>query len=142
MRVDQTLGGGHQLFVNAYWNQRLEDRYNWAGVVEDFAVTQGVDTRDNFGSTLGYTGTSPPLSSATSASPTRSSASAGPLVRSFDPASLGFDAATVGLFRGYDYLPRFDVTGFATLGANVPTTRGASIGPSTTTARRRRSPGS
>ena len=29
----------------------------WAGEVEGFNVTQGVDTRDNFGSTLGYTGT-------------------------------------------------------------------------------------
>jgi hypothetical protein len=118
IRLDQSLSGGHQLFLNAYFNQRLEDRYNWAGVVEGFAVTQGVDTRDNFGSTLGYTGT---FGSALvgdirlsySKFGERRSPSA-----DFDPASLGFDADTVALFRGYDYLPRFDIAGFATLGAN------------------------
>jgi hypothetical protein len=118
IRLDQSLSGGHQVFLNAYFNQRLEDRYNWAGVVEDFAVTQGVDTRDNFGATLGYTGT---FGSAVvgdvrlsySKFGERRSPSA-----DFDPASLGFNAATVELFRGYDYLPRFDIAGFATLGSN------------------------
>ncbi len=117
-RIDQSLSGGHQLFLNAYWNQRLEDRYNWAGVVEDFAVTQGVDTRDNFGTTLGYTGTF----SSSLVGDLRLSYSKFGERRSpsddFDPASLGFSPATVELFRGYDYLPRFDIAGFATLGAN------------------------
>lgn len=117
-RVDQSLSGGHQIFANAYWNQRLEDRYNWAGVVEDFAVTQGVDTRDNFGTTLGYTGT---LSSSVIGDLRLSYSKFGERRSpsdTFDPASLGFDAKTVELFRGYDYLPRFDIAGFATLGAN------------------------
>lgn len=118
IRLDQSLSGGHQLFVNAYWNRRLEDRYNWAGVVNGFAVTQGVDTRDNFGSTLGYTGTFGSsvvgdLRVSYAKFGERRSPSA-----TFDPASLGFSSATVGLFRGYDYLPRFDISGFTTLGAN------------------------
>lgn len=116
-RLDQSLSGGHQLFLNAYWNQRLEDRYNWAGVVEDFAVTQGVDTRDNFGSTLGYTGTfGQALVGDMRLSYSKFGERRSPS-DDFDPASLGFDAATVELFRGYDYLPRFDIAGFATLGA-------------------------
>ncbi|MCK6681528.1 MAG: TonB-dependent receptor [Thermoanaerobaculia bacterium] len=117
IRLDQSLGSGHQLFVNAYWNQRLEDRYNWAGVVSDFAVTQGVDTRDNFGSTLGYTGTfSPSLLGELRLSYSKFGERRSPS-DTFDPASLGFNAQTVSLFRGYDYLPRFDISGFATLGA-------------------------
>ncbi len=116
-RLDQSLSGGHQLFLNAYWNERLEDRYNWAGVVEDFAVTQGVDTRDNFGSTLGYTGTfGQALVGDMRLSYSKFGERRSPS-DDFDPASLGFNAATVELFRGYDYLPRFDIAGFATLGA-------------------------
>ena len=118
VRLDQSLSGGHQLFLNAYWNQRLEDRYDWAGVVNDFAVTQGVDTRDNFGTTLGYTGTF----SGTLVGDLRLSYSKFGERRApsdtFDPASLGFDAKTVELFRGYDYIPRFDITGFQSLGSN------------------------
>lgn len=118
VRLDQSLAGGHQLFVNAYWNQRLEDRYDWAGVVEDFAVTQGVDTRDNFGSTLGYTGTfSGSLVGDLRLSYAKFGERRAPS-DTFDPASLGFSAKTVELFRGYDYLPRFDITGFQTLGSN------------------------
>jgi hypothetical protein len=117
-RVDQSLSGGHQIFANAYWNQRLEDRYNWAGVVNDFAVTQGVDTRDNFGTTLGYTGTfSSSLIGDLRLSYSKFGERRAPS-DTFDPASLGFDAKTVELFRGYDYIPRFDITGFATLGSN------------------------
>ena len=118
VRLDQSLSGGHQLFVNAYWNQRLEDRYNWAGVVDDFAVTQGVDTRDNFGTTLGYTGTfSSSLVGDLRLSYSKFGERRAPS-DTFDPASLGFSPATVELFRGYDYLPRFDITGFQSLGSN------------------------
>lgn len=117
LKIDQNLGDGHQAFLNGYWNQRLEDRYNWAGEVNGFAVTQGVDTRDNFGATAGYTGTF----SSTLVGDVRLSYSKFGERRSpsddFDPATLGFDARTVGLFRGYDYLPRFDISGFTTLGA-------------------------
>jgi len=117
-RIDQSLSGGHQIFANAYWNQRLEDRYNWAGIVNDFAVTQGVDTRDNFGTTLGYTGTfSSSLIGDLRLSYSKFGERRSPS-DTFDPASLGFDAKTVELFRGYDYLPRFDIAGFATLGSN------------------------
>ena len=118
VRLDQSLSGGHQLFANAYWNQRLEDRYNWAGIVDDFAVTQGVDTRDNFGTTLGYTGTfSNQLIGDLRLSYSKFGERRAPS-DTFDPASLGFNAQTVELFRGYDYIPRFDIAGFQTLGSN------------------------
>lgn len=118
IRLDQSLSGGHQLFLNAYWNQRLEDRYDWAGVVNDFAVTKGVDTRDNFGTTLGYTGTfSGSLVGDLRLSYSKFGERRAPS-GTFDPASLGFDSKTVELFRGYDYIPRFDITGFQSLGSN------------------------
>src|SRR6185436_12519114 len=35
----------------------------------------------------------------------------------FDPASLGFSAQTVALFRGYQYLPQIDLDGYDDIGA-------------------------
>jgi hypothetical protein len=117
LRLDQYLAQGHQLFLTGYFNYRTEDRYNWAGVQNGFAVTQGIDTRDNFGMTVGYTGVfSPELVGDFRGSYAKFGERRHP-ADTMDPASLGFNAATVSLFRGYQYLPRFDVSGFATLGA-------------------------
>jgi Carboxypeptidase regulatory-like domain len=117
LRLDQNLAQGQQLFLTGYFNYRTEDRYDWAGIQNDFAVTRGIDTRDNFGVTLGYTGVfSPALVGDLRASYSKFGERRHPLDQ-LDPATLGFNAATVALFRGYQYLPRFDVSGFATLGA-------------------------
>ena len=117
LRLDQSLTQGQQLFLTGYFNYRTEDRYDWAGIQNDFAVTRGIDTRDNFGMTLGYTGVfSTELVGDLRASYAKFGERRHPLDQ-FDPATLGFNAATVSLFRGYQYLPRFDISGFATLGA-------------------------
>jgi len=117
IRLDQTIAPGHQAFLTGYYNYRTENRYNWAGVQNGFAVTEGVDTRDNFGGTLGYTG----FFGTTVIGDFRANYSKFGERRhpsdSFDPASLGFSASSVSLFRGYQYLPRFDVAGFATMGS-------------------------
>ncbi|HEY3350084.1 MAG TPA: carboxypeptidase-like regulatory domain-containing protein [Thermoanaerobaculia bacterium] len=117
LKLDQKIADGHQLFLNGYYNYRTEDRYNWAGVQNGFAVTQGLDTRDNFGATLGYTGVfSPEVVGDVRASYSKFGERRHPSDQ-LDPAVLGFNAQTVALFRGYQYIPRFDVAGFTTLGA-------------------------
>ncbi len=64
LRGDHNFNGANKLFLNAYWNKREEDRYNWAkgaanatgeGEIGGFLVTQGFDYRSNAGATLGYT---------------------------------------------------------------------------------------
>lgn len=117
LRLDQSVGTGHQIFLNGYWNKRTEDRYNWAGVVNDFAVTQGFDIRDNLGGTLGYTGVfATNLLGDLRLSMSKFGEARDP-AQSFDPASLGFSSSSAALFRGYQYIPRFDISGFATLGS-------------------------
>jgi hypothetical protein len=117
LRIDQALAAGHQLFVNGYYNYRTEDRYNWADVQNDFAVTQGLDTRDNFGTTIGYTGVfGTELIGDVRANYSKFGERRHPSDQ-MDPSTLGFSANTIPLFRGYQYLPRFDIAGFATLGA-------------------------
>ncbi len=117
LRLDHNINGRHKLFLSAYWNKRSEDRYNWAGEVNGFAVTQGTDLRSNTGGTLGYTAT---LSSNLLADVRVSYSKFGEWrenADTLDPASLGFSSSTVSLMRGYDYLPRFDISGFTTLGS-------------------------
>src|SRR6185436_16700393 len=64
IRGDHNFNGSNKLFLNAYWNKRQEDRYNWAlgaanatgeGEIGGFLVTKGFDYRSNKGATLGYT---------------------------------------------------------------------------------------
>lgn len=120
-RLDHNFTMDQKLAVTLYWNKRQEDRYNWAGTQNGFAVTQGYDNRANKGFTATYTN----ILSATLIGDLRVSYSKFDEFRepaqSFDPAKLGFDAATVALFRGYKYLPRFDISGggvtYATLGS-------------------------
>lgn len=117
LRLDHYFTQDQRLALTGYWNKRTEDRYNWAGVQNDFAVTRGYDVRQNLGFTTTYTNVfSPDLIGDLRASYSKFGEGRDP-AQEFDPAALGFNAATVALFRGYKYLPRFDITGFATLGA-------------------------
>jgi hypothetical protein len=121
MRLDHNFSQDHKLAFTGYWNERTEDRYNWAGEQNGFEVTRGFDMRSNLGFTATYTG----LFSPTFIGDIRASWSefgeAREPAQSFDPASLGWSADVVELFRGYQYLPRFDIAGggvtVATLGS-------------------------
>ncbi len=120
-RLDHNFTVDQKLAVSGYWNKRQEDRYNWAGVQNDFAVSQGFDYRSNFGLTATYTNVlRPNLIGDFRASYAKWGSWQTP-AQQFDPATLGFDAATVALFKGYTYLPRFDIASggvtYATLGS-------------------------
>jgi len=117
LRLDHYFSGSHKVALTGYWNERTEDRYNWAGEINGFNVTQGFDLRDNLGGTLTYTGTfSADFIGDLRVSYSRFGEGRDP-AGSFDPATLGFSSNTVALFRGYQYLPRFDIAGFTTLGS-------------------------
>jgi Carboxypeptidase regulatory-like domain len=116
-RIDHNFTGSQTLALTGYWNFRTEDRYDWAGPQNGFDVTRGFDIRDNTGATLTYTNTfSADLIGDLRGSYSKFGERRRP-EQSFDPATLGFSPATASLFRGYQYLPRFDIAGFATLGA-------------------------
>lgn len=116
-RVDHNINNNNRVFANFYDNWRQEDRYNWAGQVGGFDVTRGYDYRSNLGFTGGYTSV---LTNSLIADVRVSYSKFGEWeapAQSFDPASLGFGASTVALFRGYQYIPRFDITGFDPIGS-------------------------
>jgi hypothetical protein len=126
-RIDHNFDPNNRLFVNAYWNKREEDRYNWAlgaanatgeGAIGGFEVTHGFDFRSNTGGTVGFTSTrSSTLLFDLRASFARFGESRRP-AQEFDPASLGFSPATAALFGDYDYLPFITFGGFSTTNAN------------------------
>jgi hypothetical protein len=120
-RFDHNLSAGHKLFLTGYWNKRREDRYDWAGVVNGFAVTQGFDFRSNKGGTLGYTAA---LSSQMVLDVRAAWSVFGENrepAQPFDPATLGFSAPTVALMGGYDYMPLFTFASFSA-GTNANST--------------------
>jgi hypothetical protein len=121
LRLDHNFTADQKLALSGYWNKRQEDRYNWAGVQNGFAVSQGYDNRGNLGVTATYTNIlTPTLIGDLRASYSEWDSYQEP-AQLFDPATLGFDAATVALFRGYTYMPRFDIASggvtYATLGS-------------------------
>lgn len=121
LRLDHNFTMDQKLALSAYWNKRQEDRYNWAGVQNGFAVSRGFDYRTNFGVTTTYTNVlTPDLIGDFRVSYAKWGSWQTP-AQTFDPASLGFSAATVALFKGYNYLPRFDIASggvtYATLGS-------------------------
>ncbi len=120
-RLDHNFTSDQKLAFSGYWNKRQEDRYNWAGVQNGFAVSQGFDYRSNLGVTATYTNIfTASLIGNLRASYSKWGSWQTP-AQQFDPASLGFNAATVALFRDYNYLPRFDIASggvtYATLGS-------------------------
>jgi len=120
-RLDHSFTPDQKLAFSGYWNKRQEDRYNWAGVQNGFAISQGFDYRSNFGLTATYTDIfTPSLIGDFRVSWAKWGSWQTP-AQQFDPATLGFNAATVALFKGYTYLPRFDIASggvtFATLGS-------------------------
>ncbi len=127
LRGDHTITEAHKLFVNAYWNKREEDRYNWAlgannatgeGEINGFLVTKGFDYRSNTGATLGYTSM---LNNSLMLDVIGAWSQFGEWRKpadEFDPAELGFSSEVVALMNGYKYLPFFTFGGFSTTNAN------------------------
>ncbi|HEX6101190.1 MAG TPA: TonB-dependent receptor [Thermoanaerobaculia bacterium] len=134
LRGDHNFNGSNKLFLNAYWNKREEDRYNWAkgaanatgeGEIGGFLVTKGFDYRSNAGATLGYTSM---LNSTLMVDVVGGWSQFGEWRQpadEFDPAELGFSQEVVTLMNGYKYLPFITFGGFSTTNSN---SRIASLG--------------
>jgi carboxypeptidase family protein/TonB-dependent receptor-like protein len=111
-RIDHNFGANHRLFLSGYWNKRQEDRYDWAGVVNNFAVTRGFDYRSNTGMAVGFTSTfSSNLLLDVRGGYSRFGEWRQP-AQEFDPASLGFSSTAVGLMGDYKYLPLITFSNF------------------------------
>jgi len=128
-RVDHKLTDQKSLFSTIYYNKRQEDRFNWAmeatngtaGLINNFAVTQGFDYRSNTGVSFGYTSVeSPSLVFDVRGSVTRFGEWRDP-AQTFDPATLGFSPAALQVMNGYAYLP------FLTFGSFSTTNSGSTI---------------
>lgn len=127
LRGDHNFSGSNKLFLNAYWNKREEDRYNWAkgaanatgeGEINGFLVTQGFDYRSNTGGTLGYTSM---LENSLAIDVIGGWSQFGEWrepAGTFDPASLGWSPQVVALMGGYQYLPFVTFGGFSTTNSN------------------------
>jgi hypothetical protein len=127
LRGDHNFNGSNKLFLNAYWNKREEDRYNWAkgaanatgeGEIGGFLVTKGFDYRSNTGATLGYTTM---LRNAFMVDMVGGWSQFGEWREpgdEFDPAQLGFSTEAVALMNGYKYLPFMTFGGFSTTNSN------------------------
>ncbi len=134
LRGDHNFNGSNKLFLNAYWNKREEDRYNWAkgaenatgeGEIGGFLVTKGFDYRSNTGATLGYTSM---IGSAFMVDVVGGWSQFGEWRKpadEYDPAELGFSPDVVTLMNGYRYLPFITFGGFSSTNAN---SRIASLG--------------
>ena len=106
MRLDHRINDKQSIFGKYYHSFNPEDRQNWAGVVNDFPITQGFEFRTNDGGNVDYTvSLSNTMVFDVRASFNRFEQERRPAA-AFDPATLPFAPASIAAFRGYQYLPR------------------------------------
>jgi len=127
LRGDHNFSGSNKLFLNAYYNKREEDRYNWAkgaanatgeGEINGFLVTKGFDYRSNKGATLGFTSLVHESLMVDVIGGWSQFGEWREPGQEFDPATLGFSPAAVQLMQGYKYLPFITFGGFSTTNSN------------------------
>ena len=117
VRGDHLITQDQKIFAKFYWNNRIEDRNDYAGPIDGVEITRGFDFRDNIGGNLDYTATiSPTLIVDIRASVSKFGESREP-AETFDLAELGFSPEALALFGDYSYIPRFDIRNYAVLGA-------------------------
>src|SRR5437588_659877 len=104
-RVDHKISETQSVFGKFYHSFNPEDRNDWAGVVNGFPITQGLENRSNGGGNLDYTNT---LSASTvldlRVSLNRFVQQRMPAAN-FDLSTLPFSSQALSEFRGYQYLP-------------------------------------
>jgi hypothetical protein len=124
-RIDHQISHNQSIFGKYYHSFNPEDRYNWAGVINNFPITSGFEYRTNDGGNVDYTITlSPTMVFDLRAGLTRFEQERRP-AQAFDPAQLGFTPQALASMRGYMFMPRFDIRTYdqtrpirSTLGSN------------------------
>ncbi|HSE15405.1 MAG TPA: carboxypeptidase-like regulatory domain-containing protein [Pyrinomonadaceae bacterium] len=105
-RIDHRISSSQSIFGKYYHSFNPEDRQDWAGVVNNFPITRGFEYRTNDGGNIDYTN----MINSNFVFDIRVSLNRFVQERrpaeSFDPATLGFAAASIAAMRGYQYLPR------------------------------------
>jgi hypothetical protein len=120
-RFDQVVSEKQRFFARYTYNNRREARGNWTNVVNGIRPTGNFLFRINNGGTFDHVyNFSPTVILNTRVGFTRFNE---PNIRQhqdvFNPASLGFPAATAALFGPEQYLPRFEIGQFSVLGDSV-----------------------
>ncbi|MBL8207314.1 MAG: carboxypeptidase regulatory-like domain-containing protein, partial [Blastocatellia bacterium] len=121
VRFDQTISERQKFFVRYTHNNRREARGNWGGVVNGLHSTGNYLFRINNGGAFDHViSITPTMILNSRVGFTRFNE---PNVRQhegeFNPASLGFPAATAALFGPEQYLPRFEIGGLSVLGDSI-----------------------
>jgi hypothetical protein len=124
-RIDHKISQNQSIFAKYYRSFNPEDRYDWAGVVNNFPITKGFEYRTNDGGNIDYTVTLTPTMVLDLRGSFNRFAQERRPVQEFDPALLGFTPEALASMRGYNYLPRFDIRTYdqrrpvrSTLGSN------------------------
>jgi len=105
-RIDHRISANQSIFAKYYHSFNPEDRQDWAGEVNGFPITRGFEFRTNDGGNVDYTNAfNPNVVFDIRVSLNRFVQERRP-AEPFDPATLGFAAASIAAMRGYQYLPR------------------------------------
>ncbi len=116
-RFDQVLSDKQRFFVRYSHNWRRESRSNWTDVVNGIRPTGNYLFRINNGGSFDHLyDFGPTLVLNTRVGYTRFREQDIRQHGGFNPASLGFPAATAALFGPEQYLPRFDIGNFSLIG--------------------------
>ena len=117
-RFDQTISDKQRFFFRYTYNNRVEARGNATGVVNGIRPSGSFLYRINSGGTFDY------LNNLTATTVlnvrvgfSRFDEPSNPQsLDEFQPAALGFPQATAALFGPENYLPRFEISGYSSLG--------------------------
>jgi carboxypeptidase family protein len=113
-RIDHKINDKQSIFGKYYHSFNPEDRYDWAqdspnSYFNGVSITQGFEDRTNDGGNVDYTN----LINSSTVFDLRGSFNNFTQERhpasELDPASLGFSAAALAAFRGYQYFPMIEI---------------------------------
>jgi hypothetical protein len=124
-RLDHKISERQTIFGKYYHSFNPEDRYNWAGTINNYPITSGFEFRTNDGGNVDYTITLTPTTVLDVRVNFNRFAQERQPAEPFDPAQLGFTSQALAVMRGYNYFPRFDIRTYdatrpvrSTLGSN------------------------
>lgn len=118
-RVDHQFTDSNRSYVRWIRNFRREERYNWAGEINGAQPTRGSTDRFNLNVAAGHTAV---------LGGTWFVDVKGSFLRfnddqipagTIDPATLGYSQQALALFRGYEFLPRFNIESTNATGAGT-----------------------
>nr|MDQ3013340.1 carboxypeptidase-like regulatory domain-containing protein [Acidobacteriota bacterium] len=124
-RIDHKISEKQTIFGKYFHSFNPEDRYDWAGVQNNYPITSGFEFRTNDGGNVDYTVTITPTTVFDLRVNFNRFAQERSPAQEFNPAQLGFTPQALATMRGFMNLPRFDIRTYdatrpvrSTLGSN------------------------